>query len=121
MKALTEMTPKGIINEIKTSGLRGRGGAGFPTGLKWELCREAKGKTKYIICNGDEGDPGAFMDRSIFESDPHAVLEGMMIGARAIGAQKGYIYVRDEYPLAVQRIRIAVEQARRYGLLGKNI
>ncbi len=121
VKALTAMTPKKIIDEIKASGLRGRGGAGFPTGLKWEFCRKAKGNPKYVICNGDEGDPGAFMDRSIFESDPHIVLEGLVIGARAIGAEKGYIYVRDEYPLAVQRIKIAVQQAREYGLLGENI
>ncbi len=121
LKALTEMTSEAIIDEIKRSGLRGRGGAGFPTGVKWELCRKSKGSMKYIICNGDEGDPGAFMDRSIFESDPHAVLEGMIIGAKAIGARQGYIYIRDEYPLAVQRIKTAVEQARYYGLLGENI
>ncbi len=120
-KALTKMTPQEIIKEIKESGLRGRGGAGFPTGLKWERCQRQPGNDKYIICNGDEGDPGAFMDRSVLEADPHAVIEGMIIGARAIGAQKGYIYVRTEYPLALKRIKIAIEQARQYGLLGKNI
>jgi len=120
-KAFTKMTPAQIVEEMKNSGLRGRGGAGFPTGLKWELCRKAAGKTKYIICNGDEGDPGAFMDRSILEADPHAVIEGMVIGARAIGANKGFIYVRSEYPLAVERIKIALRQAEEYGLLGENI
>ncbi|MGQ9700932.1 MAG: NADH-quinone oxidoreductase subunit NuoF [bacterium] len=120
-KALTTMKPEDIINEIKESGLRGRGGAGFPTGLKWERCRNQPGNEKYIICNGDEGDPGAFMDRSVLEADPHAVIEGMIIGAKAIGAQKGYVYVRTEYPLALKRIRIAIEQARAYGLLGKDI
>ena len=120
-KALTKMTPAEIIGAIKDSGLRGRGGAGFPTGLKWERCRQTPGDVKYLICNGDEGDPGAFMDRSVLEADPHAVLEGMAIGAKAIGAQKGYIYVRTEYPLALKRIKIAIEQAEEYGLLGKNI
>jgi NADH-quinone oxidoreductase subunit F len=120
-KALTAMTPEEIITTIKASGLRGRGGAGFPTGVKWELCRKAKGEPKYIICNGDEGDPGAFMDRSIVESDPHSVLEGMTIGAFAIGAKRGYVYIRNEYPLAVKRLEIAIEQAREYGLLGENI
>jgi len=120
-KALTEMTPEQIIEEIKISGLRGRGGAGFPTGIKWELCRKAKGDIKYIICNADEGDPGAFMDRSVLEADPHAVLEGMIIGAKAIGAQEGFVYVRDEYPLALRRVNIAIEQATEYGLLGENI
>ncbi len=120
-KALTKMKPEQIIGSIKESGLRGRGGAGFPTGLKWERCRQAPGDVKYLICNGDEGDPGAFMDRSVLEADPHAVLEGMAIGAKAIGAQKGYIYVRTEYPLALKRIKIAIEQAEEYGLLGKNI
>jgi len=120
-KALLEMKPEQIIEEIKISGLRGRGGAGFPTGLKWELCRKSKGDTKYIICNGDEGDPGAFMDRSILESDPHSVIEGMIIGALAIGAETGFVYVRNEYPLAVQRIIKAIEDAREYGILGKNI
>jgi NADH:ubiquinone oxidoreductase subunit F (NADH-binding)/(2Fe-2S) ferredoxin/NAD-dependent dihydropyrimidine dehydrogenase PreA subunit len=120
-KALTAMSPKQITDEIKKSGLRGRGGAGFPTGLKWELCRGSKGKIKYLICNADEGDPGAYMDRSILEADPHAVLEGMTIGAKAIGAHRGFIYVRDEYPLAVQRVKTAIEQATDYGLLGQNI
>ena len=120
-RALLEMKPRQIIDEIRSSGLRGRGGAGFPTGLKWELCRSTPGDEKYLICNADEGDPGAYMDRSILEADPHAVLEGMTIGARAIGARKGYIYVRDEYPLAVDRIRNAIASARDYGLLGKDI
>jgi NADH-quinone oxidoreductase subunit F len=120
-KALTKMTTEEIIEEIKNSGLRGRGGAGFPTGLKWEFVRNAQGSPKYIICNGDEGDPGAFMDRSIIEADPHAVLEGMLIGGRAMGAEKGFIYVRNEYPLALQRMYLAIGQARDYGLLGKDI
>ncbi|MEW6685734.1 MAG: NADH-quinone oxidoreductase subunit NuoF [Candidatus Edwardsbacteria bacterium] len=120
-KALTSLTPEEIIEEVKNSGLRGRGGAGFPTGYKWDLCRKAKGDVKYLICNGDEGDPGAFMDRSVLEADPHSVLEGMIIGAKAIGATEGYIYVRNEYPLAVQRIKIAIQQAEEYGLLGENI
>jgi NADH-quinone oxidoreductase subunit F len=120
-KALTEMTPEQIIDEIKTSGLRGRGGAGFPTGRKWELCRAAKGDSKHLVCNADEGDPGAFMDRSIIESDPHSVLEGMLIGARAIGASHGHIYIRNEYPLARERLIKAIAQAEEYGLLGKDI
>jgi len=120
-KALLSMTSEEIISEMKESGLRGRGGAGFPTGLKWEFCAKAKGEIKYVLCNGDEGDPGAFMDRSILEADPHAVLEGMVIAARAIGSHQGYIYVRAEYPLAVQRLYTAIDQAREYGLLGKNI
>jgi NADH-quinone oxidoreductase subunit F len=120
-KALTVMTPESIISEIKASGLRGRGGAGFPTGLKWELCQLEKSDQKYIVCNADEGDPGAFMDRSLIESDPHAVLEGMMIGARAIGADTGYIYCRAEYPLALRRLQVAIDACRQYGLLGKNI
>ena len=120
-KALAEMTPEEIIKEIKDSGLRGRGGAGFPTGLKWELCRKSPDEIKYIVCNGDEGDPGAFMDRSILEADPHAVIEGMIIGGKAIGAHKGFIYVRNEYPLAVKRLKIALSQAEEYGLLGKDI
>ncbi|KPJ53711.1 hydrogenase [candidate division TA06 bacterium DG_24] len=121
VKALTEMTPEGIIEEIKESGLRGRGGAGFPTGKKWELARRAKGERKHIVCNADEGDPGAFMDRSIIESDPHTVLEGMLIGARAIGASQGHIYIRHEYPLARERLLLAIEQAKEYGLLGEDI
>ncbi len=123
-KALTTMTPDEIINEIKNSGLRGRGGAGFPTGLKWEFVKNASssnGNIKYLVCNGDEGDPGAFMDRSILEADPHTVIEGMVIGAKAMGASQGYIYVRNEYPLAVKRIGIALDAARDYGLLGNNI
>ena len=120
-KALTEMTPEQIIDEMKKSGLRGRGGAGFPTGLKWEESARAKADQKFILCNGDEGDPGAFMDRSIMEGDPHVVLEGMIIGAKAIGASKGYIYVRAEYPLAVHRLQLAINQARENGLLGDNI
>lgn len=120
-KVLTEMTPEQVIEEIKRSGLRGRGGAGFPTGLKWELTRKAKGERKYVVCNADEGDPGAFMDRSVLEGDPHTVLEAMAIAGYAIGAQQGYIYVRAEYPLAIERLQIAIAQAREYGFLGKNI
>jgi NADH-quinone oxidoreductase subunit F len=120
-KVLTEMTPEQIIEEIKASGLRGRGGAGFPTGRKWELCRAAEGNSKHIVCNADEGDPGAFMDRSIIESDPHSVLEGMLIGAKAIGASHGHIYIRNEYPLARERLIKAIAQAEEYGLLGKDI
>ncbi|MBN2206418.1 MAG: NADH-quinone oxidoreductase subunit NuoF [Candidatus Aminicenantes bacterium] len=120
-KALTKMTPEEIVAEITASGLRGRGGAGFPTGKKWEACRREKATPKYLICNGDEGDPGAFMDRSVLEADPHAVLEGMIIGAKAIGAAKGFIYIRNEYPLALQRMEIAIGQARAYGLLGDDI
>jgi NADH-quinone oxidoreductase subunit F len=120
-KALLEMTPEQVINEVKNSGLRGRGGAGFPTGRKWESCRQAAGKPKYVICNADEGDPGAFMDRSILEADPHSVLEGMTISAYAIGSQDGYIYVRAEYPLAVKRLKVAVAQARERGFLGRKI
>jgi len=120
-KALAKMTPETILAEITGSGLRGRGGAGFPTGKKWAACANEKKTPKYIICNGDEGDPGAFMDRSVLEADPHAVLEGMVIGARAIGAEKGFIYIRHEYPLAIKRVEIALQQAREYGLLGKDI
>ena len=120
-KALTEMTPEGIVAEITAAGLRGRGGAGFPTGRKWDTCRRAKGAPKYLICNGDEGDPGAFMDRSVMEADPHAIIEGMIIGARAIGAENGFVYIRHEYPLAIERVGIAIRQARDYGLLGKDI
>jgi NADH-quinone oxidoreductase subunit F len=120
-KVLTEMTSEEIIAEVKLSGLRGRGGAGFPTGLKWEICRSADGPNKHVICNADEGDPGAFMDRSIIESDPHSVLEGMAIGARAIGAREGHVYIRYEYPLARERLIKAIEQAREYGLLGQDI
>ena len=120
IKAL-KMTPEEVIAEVKKSGVRGRGGAGFPTGQKWEFCRRSPGKEKYLICNADEGDPGAFMNRSQLESDPHAVLEGILIGAYAIGTTKGYIYCRAEYPLAVERLNIALEQMREYGLLGENI
>lgn len=119
--ALHELTPEEIIAEVKRSGLRGRGGAGFPAGVKWELCRNAKGDKKYILCNADEGDPGAFMDRSLIESDPHAVIEGMMIAARAIGAQEGYIYCRAEYPLALERLNHSIAECRRRGLLGSGI
>jgi NADH-quinone oxidoreductase subunit F len=119
-KALA-MKPEAVIAEVKKASLRGRGGGGFPTGTKWETCRNAEGNTKYIICNCDEGDPGAFMDRSLMEGNPHSVLEGMLIGAYAIGGHEGYIYVRNEYPLAVKNARIAIEQAERLGLLGKNI
>lgn len=120
-KVLTSFKPENIIDEIKKSGLRGRGGAGFPTGLKWELCHKSPGEKKYIVCNGDEGDPGAFMDRSVLEADPHSVIEGMLIGAIAMGARKGFIYVRSEYPLALKRLNIALKQAEEYGLLGNNI
>ena len=120
-KALLEMTPQGIVDEIKKSGLRGRGGAGFPTGSKWEFAARPKSEVKYFLCNADEGDPGAFMDRSVLESDPHAVIEGMIIGARAIGARQGYIYCRAEYPLAIERLTLALTQCRERGLLGKDI
>jgi NADH:ubiquinone oxidoreductase subunit F (NADH-binding)/(2Fe-2S) ferredoxin/Pyruvate/2-oxoacid:ferredoxin oxidoreductase delta subunit len=120
-KVLTQMTPEEVISEVSRSGLRGRGGAGFPTGKKWQAVREAKGNPKYVICNGDEGDPGAFMDRAILEGDPHSVLEGMAIAAYAVGAEKGYIYVRAEYPLAVKRLEVAIAQARKLGLLGTRI
>ncbi|MFZ5584874.1 MAG: NADH-quinone oxidoreductase subunit NuoF [Thermodesulfobacteriota bacterium] len=120
-KALSEMTPEAIIAEVKKSGLRGRGGAGFPTGLKWEFCQKSAGEIKYVLCNADEGDPGAFMDRSILEADPHSVVEGMTIAAKAIGSREGYVYCRAEYPLAVHRLQLAIDQAREYGLLGQNI
>jgi len=120
-KVLKTMTPDDVINEVKEAGLRGRGGAGFNTGMKWGFARAAKGSPKYIICNADEGDPGAFMDRSVLESDPHSVLEGMLIAAYAIGASEGYIYCRAEYPLAVRRLKLAISQARKRGLLGKSI
>ncbi|OGD12110.1 MAG: NADH dehydrogenase [Candidatus Aminicenantes bacterium RBG_16_66_30] len=120
-KALERMTPEEIVAEVSAAGLRGRGGAGFPTGRKWDLCRREPGSPKYLICNGDEGDPGAFMDRSVLEADPHAILEGMIIGAKAIGAARGFVYIRDEYPLAVSRIGIALRQAREMGLLGRDI
>jgi NADP-reducing hydrogenase subunit HndC len=120
-KVITEMTPESTIDVIKKSELRGRGGAGFPTGLKWEITRKSKSDQKYVVCNADEGDPGAFMDRSILEGDPHVVLEAMAICGYAIGADKGLIYIRAEYPLAIHRLKIAIEQAREYGLLGKNL
>jgi len=120
-KALNEMTPDEVIAEVKKSGIRGRGGAGFPTALKWQFCRQAAGDQKYIMCNADEGDPGAFMDRSQLEGDPHSVLEGMAIGAYAIGSNMGYVYCRAEYPLAIEMLGTAIDQAREYGLLGKDI
>jgi len=120
-KAVVEMTPEAVIGEVKASGLRGRGGAGFPTGLKWEFCRKAPGELKYVICNADEGDPGAFMDRGILEGDPHAVIEGMAIGAYAMGAQQGYVYCRAEYPLAIDHLKTAISQAEGLGLLGEKI
>ena len=120
-KALTEMTPEQVIDEMLKSGLRGRGGAGFPTGKKWQFARASKAEHKYFVCNADEGDPGAFMDRSLLEGDPHAILEAMAIGGYAIGADEGWIYVRAEYPIAVKRLEKAIEQAHEYGLLGNNI
>ncbi|HEY9160226.1 MAG TPA: NADH-quinone oxidoreductase subunit NuoF [Desulfomonilia bacterium] len=120
-KALTEMKPDEVIEQVKKSGLRGRGGGGFPTGMKWSFARKSPGDEKFILCNADEGDPGAFMDRSVLEADPHAVLEGMIIAGYSIGASQGYIYCRAEYPLAIKRLNLAIEQAREYGLLGKNI
>lgn len=120
-KVLTSMTPDEVIKEIKDSGLRGRGGGGFPTGIKWETCKKMPSDIRYVICNADEGDPGAFMDRSIIESDPHAVLEGMCIGAFAMGTSQGYIYIRNEYPIALQRLQTAIKQAKEYGLLGEKI
>ena len=121
IKALSRMTPEQVIDEITRAKLRGRGGAGFPTGMKWKLARQAEGRPKYIVCNADEGDPGAFMDRAVLEGDPHAVLEGMLIGAYAIGAEYGYIYVREEYPIAVEHLKAALEQMKELGLLGENI
>jgi NADH-quinone oxidoreductase subunit F len=120
-KAVSQMTPQEVVDEMKKSGLRGRGGGGFPAGIKWEAGLKAAGPIKYIVCNADEGDPGAFMDRSILEGDPHSVIEGMMIGGYAIGANKGFVYVRAEYPLAVERLGRAIEQARQSGLLGENL
>ena len=120
-KALTEMTPEQVIQEVLDSGLRGRGGAGFPTGKKWQFARASQAEHKYFVCNADEGDPGAFMDRSLLEGDPHAILEAMAIGGYAIGADEGWIYVRAEYPIAVKRLEKAIEQAHEYGLLGENI
>lgn len=115
------MTPDEVIKTIEDSGLRGRGGAGFPTGRKWALTKAVESEQKYVVCNADEGDPGAFMDRSILEGDPHSVLEAMMIAGYAIGANQGYIYVRAEYPIAVDRLKVAIMQAKEYGILGKNI
>jgi NADH-quinone oxidoreductase subunit F len=120
-KVLVSLSPEDVIEEMKKSGLRGRGGAGFPTGFKWELCRQQPGDVKYVICNADEGDPGAYMDRSIMEGNPHLVLEGMIIGAYAMGANQGYVYIRNEYPLAVKHLRQAISQAEEVGLLGENI
>jgi NADH:ubiquinone oxidoreductase subunit F (NADH-binding) len=115
------MTPEDVLREMKDSGLRGRGGAGFLTGLKWEFARRSQNWPKYVICNADEGDPGAFMDRSILEGDPHSVMEGMTIAGYAIGAREGYVYCRAEYPLAIKRLKTAIAQAHEYGLLGENI
>ena len=120
-KVLFQWTQEQIIEEVKSSGLRGRGGAGFPTWLKWDLCRKAQGDTKYVICNADEGDPGAYMDRSTVEGDPHSVIEGMITAGKAIGSHQGFVYIRAEYPLAIERLKIALKQAQDYGLLGKNI
>ncbi len=120
-KCIKDYSPEKVINMIIESGLRGRGGGGFSTGLKWKFARGAQGDRKYVICNADEGDPGAFMDRSVLEGDPHSVLEGMMIAGFAIGAEESYIYVRAEYPLAVQKLRIAIKQCEENGFLGKNI
>ncbi len=123
-KVVSTMKPEEVIEEIKASGLRGRGGGGFPTGIKWESCRRAgekRSEIRYVICNADEGDPGAYMDRTIMESDPHSVIEGMIIGAYAVGAQEGYVYIRKEYPIALDRLNTAIMQAREYGLLGNNI
>jgi len=120
-RALTEMTRDEVLEVVKASGLRGRGGAGFPTGLKWQFAKNAEGDQKYVVCNADEGDPGAFMDRSILEGDPHSVIEAMAIAAYVVGADQGYVYVRAEYPIAVHRLQIAIDQAKEYGLLGKNI
>jgi len=120
-KVLTEMKPQEVIDEIKKSGLRGRGGAGFSTGMKWQFTADAPGDKKFVACNADEGDPGAFMDRSVLEGDPHSLIEAMAIAAYAVGADRGFVYIRAEYPIAVKRLNIAIEQAREYGLLGKNI
>ena len=120
-KALLQMTPEKIVDEVTKAGLRGRGGGGFPTGRKWKSCRAAAGDTKYVLCNADEGDPGAYQDRSILEGNPHSVIEGMIIGAFAVGSNQGFIYVRNEYPLAVEHAREALDQAKDYGFLGENI
>ena len=120
-KALSRMTSEQVVEEVKKSNLRGRGGGGFPTGRKWEESRNAPGEIKYVIVNADEGDPGAYMDRAVLEGNPHSILEGLIIGAYAIGSHEGYIYVRQEYPLAVENVIIAIKQAEEYGFLGKNI
>ena len=120
-RVLEKMTPEQVITEVEASGLRGRGGGGFPTGRKWRSCREAAGERRYVICNADEGDPGAYMDRSILEGNPHSVIEGMIIGSYAVGARQGYVYVRAEYPLAVENLGFALSEARDAGLLGENI
>ena len=120
-KAFFDMTPQEVIDEVTKSGLRGRGGAGFPAGKKWGQVARQKETTRYVVCNGDEGDPGAFMDGSVMEGDPYKMIEGMVIAAYAVGAENGYIYVRAEYPLSVKRLRMAIEQAEAYGLLGDNI
>jgi (2Fe-2S) ferredoxin len=120
-KALSQMTPEEVMEEVKRSGLRGRGGGGFPAELKWQTTRDAVGESKYVIVNCDEGDPGAYMDRSLMEGNPHSVLEGLTIGAYAIGSHEGFIYVRQEYPLAVENLTTAIEQAKEYGFLGENI
>ena len=120
-KALTELSPQKVVDEIKTSGLKGRGGAGFPTGIKWQAAHDQKAEQKFMVCNADEGDPGAFMDRAILDGDPHSVVEGMLIAGYAIGATTGYIYIRAEYPVAIERMSEAIDQARKRGLLGKNI
>ncbi len=120
-KALKDMTPEEVLKDVKNSGLRGRGGGGFPTGFKWEITRKAQGSPKYMIVNADEGDPGAYMDRSILEGSPHSVLEGLIIAAYAIGANKGYIYVRQEYPLAVENVKTAIVSVKSYGFLGEDI
>jgi len=120
-KVVTAMRPEEVIEEIRKSGLRGRGGAGYPTGLKWGIVRKSKGEQKYVICNADEGDPGAFMDRSVLEGDPHRILEGMAVAGYAVGAHQGYVYVRAEYPLAIERLRLAIKQAERAGMLGNRI
>jgi NADH:ubiquinone oxidoreductase subunit F (NADH-binding) len=120
-KALTEMVPEEVVSEIRKAGLRGRGGAGYPTGLKWDIVRKGVSDQKYVVCNADEGDPGAFMDRSVLEGDPHRVLEGMAIAGYAVGANQGFVYVRAEYPLAIERLKTAIKQAERLGLLGNRI
>ena len=121
-KCITRMKPEEVLEEVKKAGLRGRGGAGFPTATKWSFVRNAPGNEKYVVCNGDEGDPGAYMNRAVLEGNPHALIEGMAIGAYAIGnVKKGYAYIRAEYPLAIKTVQHAIDQAREYGLLGKNI